>query len=292
MAMENSEAEQLKTAYLERLRRMLRHAPAEVRDDALREVKAHIEDEWQALGGDIPALEDALQRLGPPEAYGRDLALQLLLLRGTAPRSPWRLALAILFWASSSLLGSVVILCAALAVLFGLGMLVVAMARLGGSASAYLIHMQGGSVFGQYIERYVFPPDAWSPILVVLLGMLPPSLILAGLYRFYMQWVRSRLVAHGLEMVVDQRPLALSKGWERQAVLAMTFFAILGLTGCIMLASISNLVPFGHYGKLSLPEDFLKTPLTFLAFLSGLIFLCAPVLGLLWATRKAKRLRS
>ncbi len=295
MGMENPEAERIQAQYLERLRRMLRRAPAGVREDALREVQSHIEDEWQELGGDLPALEKALQRLGPPEAYGRDLALQLILLGGQDQRSPEmagarlrRLGLAALFWTSTSLLGSVVVICAALVGLFGLGMLLVAIVRLAGSP-AYLIRADSFQAFGTNYERLAIPPDAWSPALVALVGLLPSALIFAGLYRFYFLWVRSRLATRGLEMVSNRRPLALPRGWERQALAAMTGFAFFGAAACMIFSTISSLVPVGHPGPLSLPEDFFKTPLTFLAFLSGLVFLCAPVLGLLWAARQTRR---
>ena len=119
--MADPEADRLKAEYLARLGVMLHRAPADIRQDALLEVQSHIEDEWQSLAGDLSTLRTVLQRLGPPEEYGRDLALQLMLARrdkktGNQPpttrswlagRSPKRLAQAAVFLMSTSLVGAV-----------------------------------------------------------------------------------------------------------------------------------------------------------------------------------------
>jgi len=289
--MAQSEAERIQAEYLDRLRRMLRRAPADIREDAVREVGSHIEDEWQSLGADLPALHTVLQRLGPPEEYGRDLALQLMLQRGVIRRSPLQLAAAVFFWVSTSLIGMVIVLSAAFVFAFALGMVVIAVERLRGS-DVLLIDATGFQFLSYRADRLLFPPESWSPAVCALVGLLPALIIFAGLYRFLTLWVRSRLAAHGLELVTRQAPPAsppgFPSGWERRAVLAMLGFAGAGLAGCLLFTILSELVPVGRPGNVSLPEDFFRTPLTFLVFISSLVFLSAPVLGLLWAARRRR----
>jgi hypothetical protein len=293
------EVERVKAAYLERLRRALRRAPAAVREDALNEVGSHIEDEWRALreagshgeygrsvrGGDLAALARVLERLGLPETYGRDLALQLLLQQGSGRRSPGRLMLAAFFWASTSLAGAVVVLSAAVVLGFGLGMVVVAIQNLRGRA-VWLIEAIDFQVFRYQGAALRFPPQDWQPWLVALVGVLPALVVLAGLYRFYTRWVRSRLVRRGLEWLSDRPVEALPRGWERQAALATLGFAGLGLGNCLVFGLASGLAPVGRAETLSLPEDFFSSLPSVLAFGGCLVFLCAPALGLLFTARR------
>ncbi len=283
--MENPEIERIQGAYLARLRAMLRRAPADIREDAVREVQSHIEDEWQALGGDLPALVTVLERLGPPDEYGRDLAVQLMITRGRGRRSLKMLLLAAFFWASTSIIGLIVVPCAAFTLGFGVAMAAVAVMRLIGYPMM-LIDANYFQFLGFHAERLVFPPPGWTPASIALVGLLPMLVFFFGLFRFFTGWARSRLAARGLEMVTHQPAETLPRGWERRAVLAIAVFAGLGLTGCMLFSVLGELVPVGHPGSMSLPEDFFRTPLTVLAFLSMLVFLSAPVLGLLWAARR------
>jgi hypothetical protein len=292
--MENPEAERIQAEYLNKLRTLLRRAPADVREDAVREVQSHIADEWQALGGDLPALQTVLERLGPPEEYGRDLALQLMLLggkthQGNSGGGPIRLGLAAIFWASTSLIGSVVMLGALFVFAFALGMLAVAFERLRG-IPVMLIHAVDYQFFGFHAQQVRFPPEAWSPALIALVGLVPALVVFAGLYRFMKLWLRGRLVERGLKLVRSERIPALPKGWERRAFAAMGVIAMLGLSSCLVFTAISGLIPIGQAARISLPEDLFRTPLTALAFFSGLVFFCSPVLGLLWAARSSHNL--
>jgi len=63
----------------------------------------------------------------------------------------------------------------------------------------------------------------------------------------------------------------------------MLAFAGIGLAGCMVFSIVSGLLPIGQAGTVSLPEDFFRSPLIVLALLSGLVFLCSPGLGMLWA---------
>lgn len=279
------ESLRLQAEYMERLRRLLRRAPTEVREDTLREVRSHIEDEWQALGGDLTALRTVLHRLGPPEEYGRDLALQLILMSGGKRRSPGRLVLAAIFWASTSLLGGVVLIGSTIVFVFTTGMLFTAVVRALG-IPVMLFDARQFQFFHYRAEQVSFPPLTWSPALIGIVGLLPAVLIFAGLYRFLSLWVHSRMAQAGLALVTVEHPPVLSHGWERRAMMAMFAFAVIGLSSCVLLTMLSQVIPIGHPGTLRLPDDFFRTPLTALAFIGGLVFLVSPVLGLLWAAKR------
>ncbi len=278
------EGDRLQAEYLERLRRLLRRAPPEIREDALREVQSHIEDEWQAMGGDLPALRTVLERLGPPEVYGRDLALQLILLQRGDHRMPARLALAAIFWASTSLMGAVVMILSTLIFSLALGMLFVAIGRALGS-SLVLLDFRDFQFFHYHVARWSFPPITWSPILIGLAGVIPAVAIFAGLYRFLSIWVRSRLGQSALSRVITEQPSRLPLRWERHAVLAMLAFAILGLTSCLLFTMLGERIVVGNPSSMALPDDFFSNPVMVLAGLAGLVFLLSPVLGLLWAAK-------
>ena len=279
------EIDRLQADYLGRLRAVLRRAPPEIREDALSEVQSHIEDEWRALGGGLAALHTVLQRLGPPEEYGRDLALQLILLHGGRRRLAARLALAIIFWASTSLIGAVVVTGAMLILAFALGMLATALARALG-IPMMLVDATKYQVFAYHGEGLHFPPETWSPALIGLVGLIPAVIIFAGLYRFLRLWMRSRLAQRGLVLATTGRSPMPPPGWERRALLAILAFAVLGMGGCLLFSILSELVPIGYPGTVRLPDDFFRTPITALAFVSGLVFLVSPVLGLWWATTR------
>lgn len=279
------ESDRIKAEYLERLRRVLRRAPQEIREDALLEVQSHIEDEWHALGGGVSELRIVLERLGPPEEYGRDLALQLILLHQGRRLSPARLAMAAVFWASSSLIGVIVLIGATLAFAFAFGMLTTAIYRVFGSPMM-LIDARNYQFFNLPGLHMRFPPMTWSPALIGLVGLLPAVIIFAGLHRFLSLWVRSRLGQTGLIWITPKSSSVLPPGWESHALLAMFSFAVLGMGGCIFFTRLSGLIPYGRPASVQLPDDFFHTPLTFLAFISGLVFLISPVLGLLWAAKK------
>ncbi len=290
--MADTEAERIQSEYLGRLRRTLRNAPAQVGEDAIREVQSHIEDEWHALGGDTPSLRTVLERLGAPEEYGRDLALQLMLNRPSGGNRLIMLGWATLFWASTSLLGSIVALCGGLMFGFGLGMVFVAIERLLGNHT-WLINSVGLEVFGWRAERVLFPPDSWPPALVAVAGLIPTIVFFALIYSLLSAWLHSRLALRGLAVNVQAPAGAVpaarreraAHDLEHRAILPMVLFAILGLVSCIVFTILSEMITIGRYTHLSLPADFFRTPLTFLTLVGALIFLASPALGLWWATR-------
>jgi hypothetical protein len=278
------EINRLQSQYIERLRRVLRRAPADIREDAIREVQSHIEDEWRNLGGGQPGLCTVLEHLGPPEEYGRDLALQLILLSKGKRPNPVRLAAAAFFWACTSLIGGAVMILSVLVFGFAVGMLVVAIARAFGSSLA-LIDIRNSTIFHYQIEQWSFPPTTWSPVLIGLVGLIPAVIIYVLLYRFLSLWVRSRLGQTGLALVTSERPTLLRPGWERRALLAMLAFAVLGFTSCVLFTRLAEWVIVGNPNSSALPNDFYRSPALVLAYISFLVFLLSPILGLLWAAK-------
>ncbi len=279
------ESDRITAEYLERLHRLLRRAPQEIREDALREVQSHIEDEWRVLGGGISELRTVLERLGPPEEYGRDLALQLILLHSGRRLSPARLAVAVIFWASTSLIGVIVLISGTLAFAFAFGMLTTAIYRVFGGPMM-LIDTGSYQFFNLPGLQLRFPPMTWSPALIGLVGLLPAIIIFAGLYRFLSLWVRSRLGQTGLILVIPESSSVLPPGWESHALLAMFSFAILGLGGFMFFTRLGGLLPIVRPANVRLPFDFFPNLLTVLALISSLVFLISPFLGLLWAAKK------
>lgn len=277
--------EQIRDEYLQRLRGILRRAPADVREEALREVQTHIEDEWQALGGGEEVMQTVLERLGPPESYGRDLALQLI-LQGSGKRRPVLTRIkGVLFWASTSLLGSLLVLVAAVFIIFAIGMIFVALARLG-DKSIYFLQADAIEMSGLSATNIYFPSDSWAPWQIFVVGLAPAIAALLVLNRFLTQWSRSRLVARGLGLLTGQSNQVMPPGWERKAVRSIVVFALIGGGSCLLFTIFSGILPLGQPGNISLPQDFFRNLSTFLAFIGGLILICAPVLGLLWAARK------
>lgn len=283
--MENTPARQAQDEYLDRLRKVLRRAPVDIREDALREVLTHIEDEWQALGRGDDAMHQVLDRLGPPETYGRDLALQLMLQSGSYRRKILPLIKGAIFWASTSLFGSLLVMAAALFLAYGVGMLIVAIIRQGGN-SMMLVNATNSQIFGMEVEKLLFPPQSWSPLGIAMVGILPVLVVFLVLYRFYIHWVRSRLAAKGLEWISSSKNQVLKAGWERRAVLSTLVFALIGSSTCALFTIVSEITTLGQPSQLSLPQDIFRNPMLLLAFLGGLVFLSAPVLGVLWAARK------
>lgn len=270
------EYDRLYTEYLNRLRRQLRGVPDAIREDAVREVQAHVDDGCRESGGDVAALQVVLQRLGPPEDYGYDLGLQLMV---QAARRQWSLpmlAWAGLFWASTSLVGAVA----------ALGSLVLYVAGLAFLADG-VVRVLGLSVSIVSWNGVTYPP-AWPPLVNLALGAVLVVLVTGLLRRMVSAWGRSRLAARGLAPSTAQPTAALPPGWDRHATSTMAVVALLGLGSCAVFGALGRLYPLGYSGSMSLPQDFFKNPLTVLAFLGILVFLASPALGILWVTRRSR----
>jgi len=283
--MTNERLEQAMDEYLKRLRIILNRAPVDVREDVVREVRTHIEDEWQALGGSEDAMHVVLERLGPPEEYGRDLALQLIVHGGSERRSFLRVFKGAVFWASTSLMGSLLVLTALAFFVFAVGMGIVAVIRLSDS-SVMLINGMNISLPGFNAQNLRFPPVDWSPLVIILIGLLPSVMVFALLFHFFSQWARNPKTTRGLELITGLPQAPFTPRWERRAFLAMLAFGLIGTVSCLLFTIAGDAISYLNTGVIHLPEDIFRGLLMFLAFIGLLVFACAPVLGILWASKK------
>jgi hypothetical protein len=274
--MGESEIERAKTEYLQRLRHQLRRVPASLRKDAIHEVQAHIEDGCRQSPDDPAALHAVLERLGPPEEYGHDLGLQLLLQANRAHPSLNLLIWTGIFWASTSVVGAFVIVGAVLVYVLGLAFVVDGLVRLI-SPSAHLTMIR-------FNDSVLIP--AWWPPLNMLTGILILYGLTYALIFLVRRWSLGKLSRRGLVVTLNRESIVLPKGWERRASVAIIMAAIMGFLGCSIFGAIGGLLPIGRSGPMSLPQDFFKNPFTFIAFLGMMVFLLSPVLGILWAARR------
>ena len=277
--MGESEFEQMQAEYLKRLRHQLRGIPSALREDAICEVQAHIEDGCRQNGNDVTALQAVLERLGPPEEFGHELGLQLMLQANRIHPSLNMLVWTGLYWASTSIVGMFVILGATFLYLLGFAFLADGFARLlYPSMSLALIKM----------NDIAYPPPWWPP-LNMFTGILIICLLTIAVVLIVRGWGRGSLGRRGLVATLNRETLVLSKGWERRATLTITVMALAGLFGCSIFGALGGMVPIGRYGTMVLPNDFFKNPFNFIAFLGALTFLLSPVLGILWAVWREQR---
>jgi len=277
--MAESELGRLQGEYLKRLRRQLRGVPSGLREDAVHEVQAHIEDGCRQNPNDVSALQAVLERLGPPEEYGHELGLQLMLQANQAHPSLNLMVWTGLFWASTSVVGAFVILGATLVYVIGLTFLIDGVVRLiNPSAHLSLIRL----------NDFVLIP-AWWPPLNMIIGTLIMYLLTFALIYLVRRWSVGKLNRRGLAATLNRETIVFPKGWERRATLAIIAVAVMGFLGCSIFGALGGLLPVGHFGPMSLPQDFFKNPLTFAAFLGMMAFLLSPGLGILWAVWREQR---
>ena len=277
--MAESEFDRLQQEYLKRLRRQLRGAPAALQEDAIREVQAHIDDACRETPDDAGTLQAVLERLGPPEQYGRELGLQLMLQANRAHPSVKLWVWIAVFWATTSIVGMFVVVGAAIVYLFGLAFLMDGIIRLvDPTFTTTLIQINEFSI-----------KLAWNPLVNILIGILILYLLTLALIRLIQRWGLGKLNQRGLAATLNRDQIVLPKNWERRASWTILVIATLGFLGCSIFGVLGQLFPVGHTGRMSLPEDFFKNPLTFLAFLGGLAFLLSPVLGIVWTAWREQR---
>ena len=274
--MGESEFERVKREYLQRLQHQLRRVPAALREDAIHEVLAHIEDGCRQSPNDLADLQAVLRRLGPPEEYGRELGMQLLLQANRAHPSLNLLIWTGIFWASTSVVGAFVVVGATLFYILGLSFVIDGLVRLiDPSTHLTMIRLN---------DTVVIP--AWWPPLNILTGTLILYLMTYGLFFIVRGWGQPKLSRRGLAVTLNRDTIVLQKGWEGRATVAIIMTAIFGFLGCSIFGEIGGLLPISRSGPMSLPGDFFKNPFTFLAFLGMMAFLLSPVLGILWAARR------
>ncbi len=101
-------------SYLERLRKGLRHVPAEERDEMIAEIRSHVVDRVEAAGDDPGALERVLGAVGDPGELAAQFDIDALLRRAAASRSPWVLLRTTGRWAGRGVSGLLALLLAVL----------------------------------------------------------------------------------------------------------------------------------------------------------------------------------
>lgn len=277
--MADNEFEQVREDYVHRLQRQLRRVPLALRQDAVHEVLAHIEDGCRQAPGDVNLLRVVLERLGLPEEYGHELGLQLLLQANRAHPSLQLFLWIGLFWASTSLVGAFVMVGASLVYIFGLAFLADGLIRLiDPSTTLKMIQVNDASLI-----------PAWRPLINIVIGVFIISLLTLGLISLLRKWSRGKLSRRGLAASLRQETVVFPKGWEHRTTWAVLLTAAAGLLGCSLFGALGGLFPIGNYGPMSLPQDFFKNPLTFLAFLGGIVFLVSPLLGIIWVAWREQR---
>ncbi len=277
--MTESEFERIQAEYLKRLRHQLRGVPPALQEDAIREVQAHIEDGCHGHPNDLAALQAVLERLGPPEDYGHELGLQLLLQANRAHPSLNLMIWTGFFWASTSIAGAFVILGATLVYLFGLAFLADGIVRLiNPSAQINMIRMNDTLLI----------PALWPPLNMVVGVAIMIGLTYALIF-LVRSWSRGKLSRRGLAATLNRETVIFPRGWERRATLAIVAVALLGFLSCSIFGALGGLLPIGNYGPMSLPQDFFRNSLSFLAFIGAMVFLLSPVLGIVWAVRREQR---
>lgn len=262
--------ERVRLDYVGRLRRSLAGVSADVADEAVAEIEAHIED---ALADrhdrGMEALLDVLERLGPPEVYARDLGLYLMVDRGYRNWSVRHMIGSARFWAMSTAAGAVVVLIFGL--LYGLALAVTA----AGAAKALL-------------------SDALEMPLGAALAGVPPLLLLAGgplallTITFVLRWFIG-------QYVVWARPLtrggeAADAAWVARASRTILALAIAGLVVTVAAGLVAGAVrSTGTALVLELAPVAWTSPPAIVGFGGLVLFFLAPVIGLVWTVAEARR---
>jgi hypothetical protein len=278
--MAENDFERIRDEYLLKLRRQLYRVPSVLREDAIREVQAHIEDGCRQYPGDVPVLQSVLERLGPPEGYGRELGLQLLLQARRNHPSLSLLLWTAVFFTTTSVGGFFVVTTTAIGIILGLAFLFDGLIRLLRPSNTFTLIR---------INDTIIIPPLWNPVLNMVIGVLALYLFPVGWSFLEQKWIRGKLGQRGLAVALKQETVVFPRDWERRTTWAIVLIALLGLTGCSIFGVAGGLFPIGTFGSMSLPEDFFKNALTFLAFLASLVFLFSPVLGILWVTWREQR---
>jgi hypothetical protein len=266
--------------YLRRLRRSVRGMSPDVVAEVEREIEAHIDDALAAREApSVGDLLDVLERLGPPEDYARDLGLYLMVDRGYREWSVPHMVRSTAFWALSTVAGAVVV------GIFGLLYVAAASLAVGGAVGLF-----GPSAWLRLSELVRGQAGAELPVggdlPVPGLGSLAVGVMaLAGLTAvvrwFVGQYVRSaRPHTAGAEDA--------DSGWVDRSSRRILATALSGLALTLLAGLASGVYRVGQVYDLDLPGDYFASPLALLSGLGMLVFLLAPVLGLIW-TAAAER---
>ena len=255
------EIEGLVDAYLRRLARGMRGATTDVRREAEREIRAHIDDALTELPARTPAaLLEVLERLGRPEDYGRDMALFMMVDRGYRDWSLPHMLRSTTVWALTTVTGAVVVLAFGLLFVAASGLLL-----LGG-----LGWMDASG-----------PATAWPAGLQLLAG----ALALLGL-PMGARWFVGQYVRHA---VPGGQPLAdENEDWARSTERRILVTAALGLGLSLGAGLVSDAFrPHPGEGLAGLlpwlRPDGAASSWVWLSGLGFLILGLAPLIGVAWS---------
>jgi hypothetical protein len=260
--------------YLRRLRRSVRGMSPDVVAEVEREIEAHIDDALAAREApSVGDLLDVLERLGPPEDYARDLGLYLMVDRGYREWSVPHMVRSTAFWALSTVAGAVVV------GIFGLLYLVAGAMTIGGVVGLLgpnawlrlsdLVRGQAGSELP--VDGYFPVPGLGS----VVVGLVALAGLTAVVRWFVGQYVRSARPHTAGARDADS-------GWVERTSRRILATAFGGLAVTLAAGLASGVYRVGQVYDVRLPGDYFASPLALLSGLGMLVFLLAPVLGLLW----------
>jgi len=251
--------------YLARLRRSMRGVSRDVVEEVEQEIRAHIEDAAAARhASTVGEILDILDRLGPPEEYARDLGLYGMVDRGYREWSVPHMIRSTAFWALSTVAGAIVV------GVFGL---------------LYLgaVVLLGAGV--QHVANDMLLARLGWPIPRLLSGVPTAALVGGGLVGLAGLTVVVRWFIG--QYVRSARPHTLGgeagdHGWVERTSGRIVRSAVVGLVLTVVAGLAAGVYRIGAPFGLDLPADYLGSPLAVLSGLGMLVFLLAPVLGLLW----------
>ena len=197
----DAETARIVEGYVRRLRRSMRGATPDIIDEGEREIRAHIDDALAAQDeAGVGAVLDVLERLGPPEDYGRDLALYMMVEAGYRHWSLRHMVRSTLFWALSTMVGALVVSLFGLAYALALAMVATTVAQ-----HARLLGLE--SVAAVADPRVVLPRPLsdGAPLALLAAGVALLVLLTIMVRWFVGQYVR-RARPHtlgGAEVAVD-----------------------------------------------------------------------------------------
>jgi hypothetical protein len=266
----NADVLRIRDDYVARLRRSMHGAPADLIDEAEREIVAHIEDAMAAREAPtVGMLLDVLAKLGSPEVYGRDLALYMMVDRGYRKWSLPDMFRSTAYWAFSTIVGGVVVL------IFGA-------LYLGGSALVVL------GLFNPVIQG--LDPLGGT------LGHRPSAVLLLMGGAFALAGTTSLVRVFVGQYVRRARPLVLAgehadSGWVERTSRRILSVAVIGLVITLPAGFLSGAYRLDPGGLPHFPPAFDRSPLAWLSAIGLFTLLLAPVIGLYW-TALAERIRT
>jgi hypothetical protein len=253
--------------YLARLRRAMRGVTPDVVDEVTREIRAHIDDALSARrANSVSDLLDALDRLGPPEEYARDLGLYMMVDRGYREWSLPHMVRSTAFWALSTVVGAVVVL------IFGL-----------------LYALAGGLVLAG--GQRIVAPHLVLPLPPVLPGLAGGLLVAAGVVGIAVVTLMVRWFIG--QYVLSARPHALGgaeadSDWAVRTSRRIIMLALAGLVITLLAGVAGGVDRLSPPYALRWPDDYFGSVAGFASFAGLTLLLLSPALGLAWTVMRER----